>query len=92
MIFDTFSKDDVLREENGVVKWKGNELPAETLATLKQEAQAFSKSLLWKILKAELQWYAMKSLITEGKEVEDIRVARAFGNIVNVVDEKLKSL
>ena len=88
MVFDTFTKDDILREG----KWKGQELDEATLGELKNQAEALSKSLLWKILKAELQWYAVSSLLKGGEQGEDIRVARAFGNIVNVIDEKLKSM
>lgn len=90
--FDTFTKDDILREEGGVLKWKGHDLSQEVAATLKAEAHQLSSSTLWKILKAELQWYAMKSLMEKGETSEDIRVARIFGNVVAVIDDKLKSI
>ena len=86
--FETFSADDLLREWH----WKGNPLSPEAISTLQSEAEAFKGSLLWKVLKAELQWFALKSLLERGSDAEDIRIARIFGNIVQVVETKLDTM
>lgn len=86
--FENFSSDDLLRGN----KWKGKEFPPEVLGMIKAEAATFKQGQLWKVLKAELQWFALKSLIEQGKDSEDIRVARAFGNIVQEIDRKLDDL
>lgn len=90
--FSTFSKDDILREEEGTLYWKGNKLPESSIEMLKQESATLRDSLLWKILKAELEWFALKSLIEGGESVEDIRIARIFGNIVREIDLRIKKL
>ena len=87
-VFDTFSADDLLRGN----KWRGQELPPETLAALNEQAKQLSESTLWKILKAELQWFAIKSLMEAGKDEQDIRIARIFGNVVQTIDAKLKDM
>ena len=86
--FETFSSDDVLRDG----KWRGQTMPPEFLLGIKEEAINFQHSQLWKVLKAELQWFAIKSLIEEGKDGEDIRIARIFGNVVQVIDKKLSNI
>lgn len=87
-VFDTFSSEDLLKGN----KWRGRPLSDNELATIREEAVAFKSSQIWKILKAELEWFALKSLMEKGEDGEDIRVARAFGNIVRVVDKKLKEI
>ena len=86
--FGTFSSDDLFRGN----RWKGQEMPLESISALKEEAGNLKHSRLWKLLKAELEWFALKSLIENGKDGEDIRVARIFGNIVQVIDKKLDDL
>lgn len=86
--FDTFSADDLLRGNT----WKGQDLPAETMAALQEQARNLANSTLWKILRSELQWFAIKSLVEQGKDENDIRIARIFGNIVQTIDTKLQNL
>jgi hypothetical protein len=87
-MFDTFSTDDILKDWH----WKGNRLSDEQIYALKEHAKTFATSTLWKVLKAELQWYALKSLVEKGKDENDIRFARAFGNIVQQIDSKLMEM
>lgn len=91
-VFDTFSKDDILKVVEGRISWKGNPLSDEDVALLKGQVAEFKNSFLWKVLKAELQWFAIKSLMEQGKTAEDLRFARLMGNLVRIVDEKLNSL
>jgi len=86
--FDTFSRDDVLRDWT----WKGNPLSEEQVLALKTEAETFSKSFLWKVLQAELQWFAIKTLIEKGKSVEDLDRTRMFGNIVQEISRKIADM
>ena len=86
--FENFSSDDLFKGN----RWKGQVMPDEFLAAIKEEAASFKQSQLWKVLKAELQWFAIKSLMEKGTDGEDIRIARVFGNIVQVIDSKLDSL
>lgn len=86
--FDTFTSDDLLRDG----KWKGNQLSPEQITTLSDEAKAFKQSFLWKVLKSELQWFALKSLIEKGETGEDIRFARTFGNVVQEVEKAIDRL
>lgn len=86
--FEAFTADDVLRGN----KWRGRELTSEEVSQIKSQAAEFSQSFLWKVLKAELQFYALKSLIENGEDKADIRIARIFGNIVQEIDKKLLNM
>ena len=87
-IFSALSHEDILRGW----EWKGNRLDDETISKLKEESAAFSQSLLWKILKSEVQWIAVKTLMEKGHTADDIRAAQLLGYFTKVVDDKLTSM
>lgn len=85
---ETFTVEDVLRGN----RWRGQEVPAEFLSALKEEAAALKQSQLWKVLKAEIKWLSMDYLMREGKDGQDIVIARAYRYVVDVIDLKLNDL
>lgn len=87
-VFHVFSKDDILANW----EWRGSRLDDETIGKLKSEAAAFQGSLLWKILKSEAQWRAVKTLVEEGRDEKDLAFTRQVGYVVHVIDEKLKDM
>lgn len=91
-LFDTFSTDDILKAVDGKVFWKGKPLSDEELGHLKGQAAEFEKSLLWKVLKSELQWFAIKNVLEKGKTAEDLRFAQLMGNLTDVIEKKLNTL
>ena len=86
-MFDTFTSEDILRGN----KWKGPELTPDMLTTKKEQAEQLKDSLLWKVLKAELQWFALTSLMEKGETADDLRHAKLFGTLIQVLDQKLKN-
>lgn len=92
-VFATITVDDILRiKAPNVWEWKGKEVPAETVVQLQTQAKAFSESLLWKMLKAELQWHAAKNLLEDGKTSADVRAAQLLGYLTTILDTKLKKM
>lgn len=92
-VFSTITVDDILRiKAPNVWEWKGKEVPTETIMQLKEQAKAFSNSLLWKVLKSELQWHAAKNLLEDGKTASDVRAAQLLGYLTTVLDTKLKKM
>ena len=87
-IFDTFSVDDILVEWT----WKGKPLSDENIAMLKEQAKTLQTSFLWKVLKSEVQWFAVKSLLEKGKVAEDIKGAQLLGLFTMVIDAKLNKM
>lgn len=96
-VFHTLSSDDILKirideKGNKIWEWKGKEMSLEMIAAVTSQAKTFEGSTLWKVLKAELQWNALKTLIEKGTSETDIRAAQLLGYITKVIDEKLKEI
>ena len=92
-VFHTISPEDILVvNKKGVWFLKGKELGPEMVEKLQSEAKYFSESVLWKVLKAELQYSATKTLLEKGNSATDIRIAQIQGYLTKVVDEKLQSM
>ncbi len=92
-VFNTITIDDILRiKAPNVWEWKGKPLSPEAVVQLREQAGAFQKSLLWQVLKSELQWHSVKSLLEEGKSAADIRAAQLLGYLTSVVDKKLEKM
>ena len=91
-VFHTISPEDILKTKGDTWEWRGKELGPEMTEMLKTEAKAFSQSTLWKILKAELQWQAAKTLLEKGETGIDIRIAQIQGYITKVIDDKLADM
>lgn len=90
-VFHTLTADDVLLTGKQW-KWKGRDLTVDEIAILREQALSFSTSTLWKVLKSELQWQAIKTLIEKGEDGSDIRVAQIVGYITQVMDQKLQHI
>lgn len=86
--FHVFGSEDILKNW----EWRGNRLDDETIAKLKEEAAVFQNSLLWKILKSEVQWRALKDLLEKGEGKRDLGFTRQVGYVIRVLDEKLDHL
>lgn len=92
-VFHAISPEDILAiDKKGVWFLKGKELGPEMVEKLQSEAKYFADSTLWKVLKAELQWSASKTLLEKGNNATDIRIAQIQGYLTKVVDEKLQSM
>jgi transcription initiation factor IIE alpha subunit len=91
-IFNTITEDDILTVKKGKMTWRGKELGDEEIATLKIQAKNLSESILWKVLKSELKWLAIKTLMENGKDGSDIRIAQILGYLTNEIDKKLKAI
>ena len=92
-VFHSISPEDILVVgKKGVWFFRGKELGPEMVERLQADAKVFSDSTLWKVLKAELQWSASKTLLEKGNSATDIRIAQIQGYITKVIDEKLQSM
>ena len=92
-IFHSILPEDILVVgKNGAWFWKGKELGPEMVEKLQTEAKYFADSTLWKILKAELQYSAAKTLLEKGNSATDIRIAQIQGYLTKVIDDKLQSM
>jgi len=91
-VFHTLTKDDFLVIKKDKWEWKGKELDANMIGTLKSQAKAFQESTLWKVLKSELQWVSTKTLLEKGTSASDLRTAQLTGYLTVIIDSKLKQM
>jgi len=91
-IFHSISPDDIFKIKGGNWTFKGKEMDSDTQERLKIQAVNFKESLLWQVLKTELQWSATKTLMERGSSETDIRVAQIQGYLTQVVDDKLNDI
>src|SRR3990167_1580134 len=91
-VFHTLTKDDFLLIKKDKWEWKGKELDANMIGTLKEQARAFQDSTLWKVLKSELQWVSTKTLLEKGTSASDLRTAQLTGYLCQVIDKKLQQM
>ncbi len=91
-VFNTINEDDVLKITPNGWEHRGKPLSPEAIELLKGQARELSTSFLWNILKSELKWVAIKSLMEDGKDGSDIRAAQLLGYLTKVVDEKIKKI
>ena len=91
-VFHTLTKDDFLLIKGDKWEWKGKEMGAETIGTLKAQAKTFSESTLWKVLKSEIQWVAAKTLLEKGTTETDLRIAQVTGYLTQVIDDKIREM
>ena len=91
-VFHALTKDDFLVIKGDKWEWKGKELSPEMVGTLKAQASEFQKSTLWKVLKSEIQWVTVKTLLEKGKSSTDLRIAQITGYLTTVIDQKLQEM
>ena len=91
-VFHTFSKDDILKISDKGWEYRGKLLTDETIGKLKEQAKVFSESKLWEILKAEVEWNAIRTLLEKGSSDTDIRIAQISGFQLQEMDRKMKSI
>lgn len=91
-VFHALTKEDFLLIKGDKWEWKGKEMSGETIGVLKAQAKTFSESTLWKVLKAELQWVAAKTLLEKGTTETDLRIAQVTGYLTTVIDNKIKEM
>jgi len=91
-VFHALTKDDFLVIKGDKWEWKGKELSPEMVGTLKAQASEFQKSTLWKVLKSEIQWVTVKTLLEKGTSSTDLRIAQITGYLTTVIDQKLQEM
>lgn len=72
------TEDDVLFISGKDWLLNKRKLSAEEIIYLKEEAQSFSNSLLWKLMRNELRWLANKQMFDQLQKPEDMVFGKAM--------------
>lgn len=78
-LFNTIDKEDILLilgKDN--VLLKGKPLEPDRIIQIKEEAERFKSSLLWRILSNQVKFEANKIIYQASKNIEDTRFGKAM--------------
>ena len=90
-VFNTITEEDVLKQDKDGWTYKGNHLTEGQLKILKKDAEALEKSLLYKILLDELNWFARQRLEKSATE-QDMICAKLLSYFVDVIETKIRKI
>lgn len=89
------TEDDILLISNKEWLLKKRKLSSEEIISLKEEAQSFQSSLLWKLMRNELRWLSNRQMFDQLQNPDDMIFGKAMlYDLEKIKDfiEKLKSL
>lgn len=91
-LFNGITEYDVMRFENGKLIMRSKEITKEEIEMIRQDAQVFKDSLIWNILKRELQLAANERMFDKSETIDDIIFGKAMLYNLDLIDKKLKNL
>lgn len=91
-LFNGITEDDVMRLKNNKLVMRGKEITKEEIAIIRQDAEIFKDSVIWNILKRELQLAANERMFDKSETIDDMIFGKAMLYNLNLIDLKLKNL
>ena len=77
---------------NGKIMMRSREITDEEIEILRRDAEVFKDSVIWNILKRELQLAANERMFDNAKEIDDMIFGKAMLYNLDLIDKKLKNL
>ncbi len=92
-VFNTITEEDILKiKAPNVWEHKGQKLTEGQVLALRNQAETFKDSTLWKILKAELLWLAHSYGYVKSKTEADQIAGKMIEYLCNAIDSRLKTM
>lgn len=92
-LYNTISKDDVLRRSReGLLMFKGKILTANQLEILKNEAQAFEDSFLYRVLDTECKYRANEKMFVKSSTLMHLESGKVMTYLWDVIKTRVKQL
>ena len=91
-LFNGVTEDDVMRLKDGKYILRGREITQEEVIQIRQDADIFKDSLIWNILRRELQLAANERMFDKSETIEDVVFGKAMLYNLDLIDKKLKNL
>ena len=81
-----------MRLKGGKYILRGREITQEEILQIRQDADIFKDSLIWNILKRELQLAANEHMFDNSESFDDMYFGKAMLYNLDLIDKKLKNL
>lgn len=91
-LYNTIDKDDILRVEKGVVYYKGKALDKDGIQILRENAETFKNSKIWRLLRNQVKYEANKKMFNESRVPADILFGKATLYALAIIEDKIKEL
>lgn len=84
--------EDVLRVVNREVYFGESKLSDEEIGLLREEANAFKDSMLWKFMRRNLDYLANQKLANQATSLADVQYGHSMFHIISVIDTFINKL
>lgn len=97
-LFNAITERDLLRiigrDRDGVwiVMYRGKRMGSDKVERIKESAELFMKSDIWRILSREVKHEANKRMYDKSKSIADIMFGKAMLYDLEVIDKKIREL
>jgi hypothetical protein len=92
-LFNGITDDDILKVlPNGNVIYRGKPLKEEIIVQIRDEAERFHNSALWKVLSKEVKYRANQRMFEKGMSESDMFVGKSILYTIDVIESKLNNL
>lgn len=89
-LFNTITADDILKLENQNMFLKGKRLTTEQITELKENAERFADSVVWKLLSDDIKYHANYLMYEKSKDYQDMMFGKAILYVVDIINKRLK--
>ena len=91
-LFNTIDEDDILLVGKDGVYLRGNKLDKMSLDVLKEEAERFKESSLWKLLSREVKYQANIRMYEKGITTDDILMGKCSLYVLEVIKKTIDKI
>ena len=92
-LFNTIGPEDILKvREDGAWMFEGRQLTDGEVENLKKSAKAFRESLLWKVLKKDVQYQANQKMFVESEGEMDIIAGKIWLYALDVFENRIRKM
>lgn len=92
-LFNGITEEDILRlKRDGSVLYKNQPLKKEVIMQIRDEAERFHNSLLWKVLSDDVKYQANQRMFFKGHSESDLYVGKAILHAIELLENKIEQI
>lgn len=91
-LFNAISSEDILKEQDGHLTFRGRSMTQAEEDLLRAEAQQFMRSTLWRVLRMDIRWQINKKMFVESTVATDVLWGKLLLFYDDIVKTRLQQL